>query len=86
MNYEEIENKILDLPTQRYGTQYGWYVYINRCKTDFGGIHITLEESRNYAIQFINELNEYLQHIQIAGSPLEPSLPPTFGNICGELG
>lgn len=47
-------------PLSKYGEQYGWYVYIDRCKTDFGGIHITLDESKQQAIDFINTLRNYL--------------------------
>jgi len=47
-------------PLSKYGKQYGWYVYIDRCKTDFGGIHITLDESKKQAIEFINTLRNYL--------------------------
>ena len=28
------------------GNQYGWYVYINKCKADFGGVHIKLDDSK----------------------------------------
>jgi hypothetical protein len=45
-------------PLKKYNEQYGWYVYIDRCKADFGGIHISLEESKKNAIEFINKLKE----------------------------
>ena len=47
-------------PLNKYNEQYGWYVYINRCKADFGGIHISLEESKNSAIEFIKVLKNHL--------------------------
>ena len=47
-------------PLNRNNEQYGWYVYINRCKADFGGIHISLEESKNSAIEFIKVLKNHL--------------------------
>jgi group I intron endonuclease len=47
-------------PLKKYNEQYGWYVFINRCKTDFGGIHIPLEESKKRAIEFILELKNQL--------------------------
>ena len=47
-------------PLKRFNEQYGWYVYIDRCKTDFGGIHISLDESKNSAIEFIKVLKNHL--------------------------
>jgi len=55
---DDIEKYIK--PLKRYNEQYGWYVYIDRCKADFGGIHITLDESKNSAIEFIKKLKEHL--------------------------
>lgn len=73
-------------PLNRNNIQYGWYVYIQRKKADFGGIHIPLEESKKMAIDFIFSLKELLAKHLVAGNPLEPSLPLTIGNICEELG
>lgn len=47
-------------PLNKFNKQYGWYVYIDRCKADFGGIHISLDESRNSAIEFIKILKNHL--------------------------
>jgi group I intron endonuclease len=47
-------------PLKKYNEQYGWYVYINKCKADFGGIHISLDESKNSAIEFIKVLKNHL--------------------------
>jgi len=47
-------------PLNKYNEQYGWYVYIDKCKADFGGIHISLDESKNSAIEFIQELKNHL--------------------------
>ena len=47
-------------PLKKYNEQYGWYVYIDKCKADFGGIHISLEESKKNAINFIEELKNNL--------------------------
>jgi len=55
---DDIEKYIK--PLNKYNEQYGWYVYIDRIKTDFGGIHISLDESRKNAIDFINELKKQL--------------------------
>jgi group I intron endonuclease len=73
-------------PLCRNKKQYGWYVYIDRKKADFGGVHISLEESKISAIEFIKELKEsFMQHDQIAGNSLEPSLPLLTGNCKKEL-
>lgn len=55
---ENIDNYIK--PLNKYNKQYGWYVYIDRIKADFGGIHIPLEESKNNAKEFINNLKNQL--------------------------
>jgi group I intron endonuclease len=47
-------------PLKKYNEQYGWYVYIDKCKADFGGIHIPLDKSKNSAIEFINYLKKQL--------------------------
>jgi group I intron endonuclease len=58
-------------PLNRNNTQYGWYVYIERCKTDFGGVHIPLEKSKESAIEFIQLLKIHLAKHLDAGNPLE---------------
>jgi group I intron endonuclease len=55
---DDIEKYIK--PLKKYNEQYGWYVYIDKCKADFGGIHIPLDESKNSAIQFIQNLKNQL--------------------------
>lgn len=47
-------------PLKKYNEQYGWYVYIDRCKADFGGSHIPLDESKQNAIEFIKLLKNRL--------------------------
>jgi group I intron endonuclease len=80
---EDIEKYIK--PLNRDYIQYGWYVYINRIKADFGGVHIPLDESKKSAIEFINSLkNQLAKHLD-AGNSLEPSLPLTIGNVSEEL-
>ena len=54
INFNNIEKYIK--PLKRYNNQYGWYVYINKQKTDFGGVHITLEDSYKNAQDFIKNL------------------------------
>jgi len=85
---EHIDNDIEKYikPLKRENIQYGWYVYINRVKADFGGVHIPLDESKKNAIEFVNILKNQLAKHLVAGNPLEPSLPLTTGNVCEELG
>jgi hypothetical protein len=52
--------------------QYGWYVYIERKKADFGGIHISLDDSKAEAKEFIIYLKNQLAKHLAAGNPLEP--------------
>ena len=49
-------------PLKRDNKQYGWYVYIDRRKADFGGVHISLEESKKNAIEFVNSLRELVSN------------------------
>jgi group I intron endonuclease len=55
---DDIEQYIK--PLRKHNEQYGWYVYINRIKTDFGGVHISLEESKQKAKEFISILKTRL--------------------------
>ena len=50
-------------PLNRDNLQYGWYVYIDRTKADFGGTHISLESSKQKAIEFILKLKESISKI-----------------------
>jgi hypothetical protein len=59
-------------PLRRQKVQYGWYVWIEGKKADFGGIHIPLDVSYERARQFIHDLQK--QHIarhMDAGNSLE---------------
>ena len=47
-------------PLKRNNEQYGWYVYIDRVKADFGGVHIPLDKSKTSAIEFIQKLKNHL--------------------------
>jgi group I intron endonuclease len=73
-------------PLKRDNIQYGWYVLIEKKKADFGGVHISLEQSKNSAMEFILALKNRLARRLDAGTPLEPSLPLQLGNILEELG
>jgi len=55
---EDIEKYIK--PLNRDNMQYGWYVFIDRKKADFGGVHISLDESKKNAIKFIENLKNHL--------------------------
>ena len=57
---DDIEKYIK--PLKKYNEQYGWYVYINKCKADFGGTHISLNDSKQNAIDFILELKELISN------------------------
>ena len=57
-------------PLNKYGEQYGWYVYIQNKKADFGGKHIPLKISRQRAEEFIEKLQEqYFAKHQVAETP-----------------
>ena len=43
-------------PLKRDGNQYGWYILIKGKKADFGGVQISLNESKQMAINFLNGL------------------------------
>lgn len=55
---DDIEKYIK--PLKRNNEQYGWYVYIDRIKADFGGVHIPLDKSKISAIEFIQNLKNHL--------------------------
>jgi len=64
---DDIETYIR--PLNRNGCQYGWYVYIDGKKADFGGSHISLCESKQRAIEFIFTLKEILaKHLDAGNS------------------
>jgi group I intron endonuclease len=67
---DDIEQYIK--PLNRNKQQYGWYVYIERKKADFGGVHISLAESKESAREFIIYLKSQLAKHLAAGNPLEP--------------
>ena len=67
---DDIEKYIK--PLNRNKEQYGWYVYIERKKADFGGVHISLDESKKEAEEFIIYLKNQLAKHLAAGNPWEP--------------
>jgi group I intron endonuclease len=56
-------------PLNRRKEQYGWYVYIEGKKADFGGVHISLDESKIEAKEFIIYLKNQLAKHLAAGNP-----------------
>ena len=71
-NVKKLDNEIEKYikPLNRNNSQYGWYVYIDKCKADFGGVHISLDESKKNAIEFINNLKNHLaKHLDVRGVP-----------------
>jgi len=67
---DDIEKYIK--PLNRDKVQYGWYVYIDKKKADFGGTHISLEDSKQKAIEFVLSLKNQIARFLEAGNPLEP--------------
>ena len=67
---DDIEKYIK--PLNRDNVQYGWYVYIDKKKADFGGTHISLEDSKQKAIEFVLSLKNQIARYLEAGNPLEP--------------
>jgi len=67
---DDIEKYIK--PLNRDNVQYGWYVYIDKKKADFGGTHISLEDSKQKAIEFVLSLKNQIARFLEAGNPLEP--------------
>jgi len=63
----DIDNYVR--PLNRNNIQYGWYVYINRKKADFGGSCITLEDSKQMAFDFIRKLQELQRNTLMRGVP-----------------
>jgi hypothetical protein len=45
-------------PLNRNGNQYGWYIYYKKQKMDFGGVHISLEESKKKAIECVKQIQQ----------------------------
>ncbi len=43
-------------PLNREGEQYGWYVLVQKKKADFGGVHISLDDSYDMAVDFLNTI------------------------------
>ena len=85
IDINNIDNYIK--PLRRENKQYGWYVYIKRKKCDFGGVHITIQDSYNNARTFIVELHKRLAKHLDAGNSLESqTTTPTLETEMEELG
>lgn len=59
-------------PLRRDNAQYGWYIKIRGANADFGGSHISLDDSKQMAIQFIRKIQEMQDTLKCSGNPLEP--------------
>jgi len=74
-----IDQYIYIIKSDKYGTYIR--IKIDKVKTTFVGkfetVDILIERARNFILDLIK-----WQRVQIAGNPLEPSLPLTDGNIC----
>jgi len=81
---EKIDTYIHVIKNNTNNTEYV-RVIIDKVKTTFVGKYEPIDTIIIRARQFIFDLKQW-QRDQIAGNPLEPSLPLTFGNICEELG
>jgi len=70
-------------PRTTNGVQIGWYLRLNRKVIEFKSSMQDLNTTKQRACEFLKilkERNNEWQHDQIARNPLEPSLPPSFGN------
>jgi hypothetical protein len=81
---EKIDTYIHVIKNNTNDTEYVRLI-IDKVKTTFVGKYEPIDTLLIRARQFIFDLKKW-QHCQIAGNPLEPSLPLTFGNNCEELG
>lgn len=83
---DDIDSEKCIKPLRRKGEQYGWYVYIDRVKADFGGIHISIDISKQRAVEFIQQLktNKWQDSLM---REFPKALTTTLdGNIDGEHG
>ena len=80
----KIENYLSVIHNTKTNTDY-IRVKIDGIRTTFVGKYDSLDDVKKRAREFILDLIEW-QRNQIAGNPLEPSLPLTNGNISEELG
>jgi len=80
----KIDNYLSVIRHNKSNTEY-IRVTIDGIRTTFVGKYEKVENIKERARVFILDLIKW-QRDQIAGNPLEPSLPLTNGNICEELG
>ena len=81
-------NKYLT-PRFKCKEQIGWYLKLNDKIIEFKSAICDLNETKERAFMFLKLLKRESfkwQHDQIAGTPLEPSLPLANGNVSKELG
>jgi hypothetical protein len=90
-HFDEDESNFDKYITARtkHNKQIGWYVRLNRKIIEFVSSVDSLEKTKERAFDFLKKLRTesiIRQRDQIAGNPLEPSLPLTCGNACEDLG
>ena len=79
IDVNNLEQYLRVVDSAQFGKFYR--VVIDGKRTSFIGKHQTLEELEDRAFTFLNLLvDKSMQHFQIAGTPLEPLLPPVIGN------
>uniref|UniRef100_A0A6C0KG08 GIY-YIG domain-containing protein n=1 Tax=viral metagenome TaxID=1070528 RepID=A0A6C0KG08_9ZZZZ len=75
-------------PRNKYNTQIGWNLRINKKVIEFKSTIHSLDETKKRAFEFLKLLKEKSNIGNVAkltGKSLEPSLPLTSGNACEEL-
>lgn len=67
LNMEQMHKYIR--PLRKHGNQYGYYVYIEGRKADFGGVALSLEQSYQDALAFIQILSNKRQDVLLRETP-----------------
>lgn len=84
INIVDIEKYIRVIHNNKNNTDYV-RVVIGKTKTTFVGKFETIDDIKERARDFIKELLIW-QNSLMRETPIEPSLPLTYGNLCEELG
>ena len=76
-------------PRMKNNVQIGWYLRLNKKVIEFKSAISELNETKERVYKFLNLLKEKNNNgntFKLTGTPLEPSLPLTTGNVCEDLG
>jgi hypothetical protein len=75
-------------PLNKNNIHLGWYINLNGKITAFNGKYISLDESKQMAMEFLKELKELSNGnvTKLREVSLELTLPLTNGNVCEEHG